>query len=78
MSWQNQNECTAQVEWDEGDPMPEKWFAVPGSDRCDDCAWTISPCSSLPGWNTDGGYEGYGLPKAIALELVARLNAKAE
>lgn len=33
--------------------------------------YTLSPVTDQTGWETDGGYEGYGLPKELA-EIYAK------
>jgi hypothetical protein len=38
--------------------------------------WTVSRDPDRPGWETDGGYPGYGLTRAEAEELVAAANAR--
>lgn len=46
----------------------------PDEDDPDENVWTVSDDPNCPGWETDGGYDGYGLPKAIAEEIVRRWN----
>ena len=36
--------------------------------------WTISTSPDIQGWNTDGGYDGYGLTEPIAKFLVNAAN----
>jgi hypothetical protein len=43
----------------------------------EDRVWTLTRRSGVPGWNTDGGYDGYGLTKAVA-EWLARVANEAE
>jgi hypothetical protein len=38
--------------------------------------WTVSRHPLNPGWNTDGGYPGYGLSKEDAEFLAAAANEK--
>lgn len=61
------------------------WFAVCNFGVCDaDSAdivddrqlWTVTQNPTVPGWDTDGGCEGYGLTKAEADFLVAAANEK--
>lgn len=40
--------------------------------------WTITTNSRYAGWNTDGGYPGYGLPKELAQWICDRLNESNE
>ena len=44
----------------------------------DDEIWTVSKDPNKTGWNTDSGYEGYGLKKADAEFLAAAANEKIE
>lgn len=37
--------------------------------------WTLSPRQDALGWNTDCDCRGYGLPKAVAIEIARRYNA---
>jgi hypothetical protein len=37
--------------------------------------WTLSRSSTQPGWETDNGYQGYGLAKADARFLANAANA---
>lgn len=36
--------------------------------------WTLSRWHDQPGWQTDGGYEGYGLARADAVSLADAFN----
>ena len=36
--------------------------------------YTITLDAKTPGWRTDSGYEGYGLPKPLAQWICDRLN----
>lgn len=40
--------------------------------------WTVSSDPNEPGWNTDGGYSGYGLTKQRAQFLCDAANEKLE
>ncbi len=40
----------------------------------DDTVWTVSEDQTKPGWETDGGYTGYGLTKAKAQHLATAAN----
>lgn len=44
----------------------------------DDAVWTLSDDPSRPGWETDSGWPGYGLTKAVAEAYAAAINAAAE
>jgi len=58
-----------------------RWYVV----RDEDCSydiddpkpevWTLSLDPKEPGWDTDSGYPGYGLTKALAEELANAANA---
>jgi hypothetical protein len=37
--------------------------------------WTVSPRPDGPGWETDGGFWGYGLPRSVAEEICRRWNS---
>lgn len=63
--------------------MRERWYAVcdPFSSSKDDpdaWIWTLSKDPNETGWNTDGGFDGYGLTKADADHLAACANHIAE
>lgn len=66
----------ATFEWPDGDAHLGPWYAVSGDDcpSPDSHSWTISPDPRLPGWCTDNGTHGYGLPRDVAEMLVLRLN----
>jgi hypothetical protein len=51
--------------WYDGMPPPPKT----------DLVWTISRDPTMPGWETDGGYAGYGLTWKAATELADAANA---
>jgi hypothetical protein len=54
------------------------WYVVAGADdreEPEECWWTLSQSPISPGWETDSGCPGYGLPKAQAEELVTAANA---
>ena len=63
---------------------PEKWFAVCETGTCYDegqerdaaRTWTVSRSHQEVGWNTDGGYEGYGLTREDAQFLADAANDK--
>lgn len=57
------------IDWDEEHDL-RTWYAVQTGRE----TWTISPRPDQPGWNTDCGILGYGLPERVAKEIVARLN----
>lgn len=59
------------VRWAQDPEMPNRWYAI----QVDGGSWTISPDPERPGWQTDGGLDGYGLPEAIAKGVCAVLNA---
>jgi hypothetical protein len=63
-----------QIDWNEH-PSPAKWFAVPGnpSGHTSSDSWTLSPDPNVPGWSTDAGCGGYGLPREVAEALAQRL-----
>jgi hypothetical protein len=46
--------------------------------RDDEKVFTVSTDPNKPGWETDGGYDGYGLTKAQAQFLVDAANEKIE
>lgn len=53
------------------------WYVVaqwPDMTDPEDTVWTVSRDPNVPGWNTDGGYPGYGLTKADAEELAQAAN----
>lgn len=50
-----------------------KWYIHSERPENDNC-WTITNLQNVPGWETDGGYEGYGLPKEIAQIIIRYLN----
>ena len=56
--------------------LPDKLYvvAVEASDYAEKDIWTVSAYPDLPGWETDGGFDGYGLPKALAEEIARRYN----
>ena len=62
----------------------EKWFAVfdtatsyeEDKERAEAKIWTLSRSHQEVGWNTDGGYDGYGLTKADAEFLAQAANEK--
>lgn len=70
------DDYSGQIDWDEH-PLPAEWFAVPGNPggHTGVEAWTLSPAPNVPGWSTDCGCSGYGLPREIAEGLAKRLNA---
>lgn len=37
-------------------------------------SWTITTNPEFSGWNTDSGYDGYGLPKELAEWICNHLN----
>jgi hypothetical protein len=56
-----------------------KWFVTVDkySDHIDEPearVWTVSKDPNNDGWETDGGYPGYGLPKKDAEELANAAN----
>lgn len=60
--------------------MSDRWHVVvdpmckyPSPEKA---IWTLSCDPNIPGWNTDGGYEGYGLAKDIADFLAESANAR--
>jgi hypothetical protein len=57
--------------------LPEKLYVVAYQSDDDplDTVWTVSDDPEACGWETDGGCEGYGLTKEVALEIVRRYNA---
>lgn len=52
----------------------EKWFIHTECEIEDRQNYTITTNPSLPGWCTDSGCEGYGLPKQVATFIVEVLN----
>lgn len=46
--------------------------------RDDEKVFTVSTDPNTPGWQTDGGYDGYGLTKSQAQFLVDAANEKIE
>jgi hypothetical protein len=78
--------------WDEYGPEYERafnlsklWYVVCDRDvsDCDSAEdrdemeiWTLSRNPNYAGWNTDGGYSGYGLTKADADFLATAANEK--
>lgn len=44
----------------------------PNSDELD--SWTITNNPNIEGWDTDSGYDGYGLPKELAQWICDILN----
>ena len=54
------------------------WYVVIDRDASytgpDDRVWTVSKDPNKPGWETDCGYQGYGLTKADAEFLVSAAN----
>lgn len=58
---------------------PQALYAVAGTDCGDEpekkIGWTLSWLPDMPGWETDGGREEYGLPRHVAEELAAAWNA---
>lgn len=78
MSWQDDEEWMSPeqpVYWSTEDRVAGPWYAVPGDSGRPNGAWTISPRPDRPGWETDGGNESYGLPRAVAEDLARRLVA---
>jgi hypothetical protein len=65
-----------QINWSEH-PSPSVWFAVPGNPGGHTSAdsWTLSPDPKIPGWSTDAGCGGYGMPREVAEALAQRLSA---
>jgi len=63
---------------------PERWFAVfdtatsyeTDEERAEARIWTLSRSHQEVGWNTDGGYDGYGLIKEDAEFLANAANEK--
>lgn len=55
------------------------WEVISASSCADaeDRVWTLTRRSGVFGWNTDGGYDGYGLTLATA-EWLARVANEAE
>lgn len=53
-----------------------KWKIL--QDRDEDCpelnSYTITLNENYTGWNTDSGYDGYGLPKELAEWICETLN----
>lgn len=68
------------VDWADGDLCLGRWYAVPGNPEGETSSggWTISPDPNRPGWATNGGRDGCGMPRAVAEDLARRLNATAE
>ena len=59
----------------------EVWYVVCHDSvaiACDEEVWTVSKVPNKTGWDTDSGYEGYGLKKADAEFLAAAANEKIE
>lgn len=56
------------------------WYVVCGDYRYDEDNheqnWTLSNDIELPGWCTDGGHYGYGLPYSVAKFLCDAANEK--
>jgi hypothetical protein len=53
-----------------------RWYVVacdPDADP-EEKVWTVSPWADDTGWETDGGFPGYGLKKAQAQELADAAN----
>jgi hypothetical protein len=53
------------------------WYVVayePSADP-EDSVWTLSESLDKEGWETDCGYDGYGLTKDVAEKLAAAANA---
>ena len=55
-----------------------RWYVVV-DDNCtdpqpDNAVWTVSRNPNKPGWETDSGFDGYGLTKDEAEELANALN----
>lgn len=48
-----------------------KVYIVSDSDEDDSKTFTLSPIEGHTGWETDSGYDGYGLPKELA-EIYAK------
>ena len=59
---------------------PRLWYVVcdeyATDPRPEDRIWTVSRNPQKTGWNTDCGYEGYGLTKLDAQELADAANAR--
>jgi len=64
---------------------PGEWFIVPGHEPMAGdgerggafvgaARWTVSPHPGVPGWDTDGGYAGYGIPLPDAALIVTTHN----
>ena len=60
--------------------MGDMWYVVSctdwGPSLPEERVWTLSRCLDKPGWNTDGGCDGYGLTKSDADFLAAAANEK--
>jgi len=54
------------------------WPDMPGNPIDKRDIWTVSRKPKKPGWETDGGHNGYGLPKKLAQELADAANEKWE
>lgn len=62
-------------DWNNG--LPEKLFVVAELYCVDQdivACWTLSGDPTVPGWCTDSGIGGYGLPKAVAEVIAAKYN----
>ena len=57
-------------------PFPEKLYVTANQADADpeETVWTLSADPREDGWNTDGGYGGYGLTRALADEIARRYN----
>lgn len=68
------------IDWASADLRLDRWYVVPGNPEghTSEGAWTISPDPQRPGWATDSGCAGYGMPRAVAEDVVRRLNATAK
>lgn len=68
--------CGEIVEWDDYAEWPKQWHVVADPTATTGAAdvWTLSPDPVIPGWSTDAGVSGYGLPKRIAEGIAERLN----
>lgn len=52
----------------------DKWFIHTEFEVKDRQNYTITTNPEISGWNTDSGYESYGLPKEVAQFIVEVLN----
>jgi len=69
------------VEWRSGEDcsvvIPAKLYVFPDPVSFpDETVYTVSNGPGAPGWITDSGYDDYGLPREIAMEIVRRYNER--